>query len=388
MNDINIDEGGVSPRQIFEYMKKNVYNNFYTYSYSSINKEYLYSRKALLTIMHKIAIKTGFKSQTFFLSALYLDIIFSQRNTINISLDVLGLASLSLSAKYVENDPTVPHLQYFIRIYNSIMGYKNMISENDLRIAEVIILKILNYKLNYYTVYDFNSFLFRHGIVKLEQLKDIACDTNHHFCGNRKDGYVINQSESYRIKYILEKIYKKSRNYLDIITYNSKLSFKYDALILSVYIMKKSVMEILAKEQKVILFDKRDQEEFYKKNLYDYRQIMHIFYGIDFEENEQYKELLVDEEVKEIFANKEKSNEFGCKSTNGFKMSEKKDEEKENNHFDLNKTNKNNDNKSIFTSSVTSGFYRKLRLGPNLEEINRGQICSRIASLRKEILMI
>ena len=371
MNDNNIEEGGVSPRQIFECMKKNVYNNFYTYSYSSLNKEYLYSRKALFSILHKITIKMGFKSQTFFLSALYLDIIFSQRNTINISLNVLGLASLSLSAKYVENDPTVPHLQYFMRIYNNLMGYKNMISVNDLRIGEVIILKILNYKLNYFTVYDFNSFLFSHGVVKLEQLKDIDSDTNHHYCGNRRNGYILSQSESYMIKYILENIYKKSRNFLDIITYNTKLCFKYDALILSVYIMKKSVMEILAKEQKIILYDKREQEEFYKKNLYYFRQIMHNLYRIDFEENEQYKELLVDEEVQEIFENNEKSNEFGCISAIGYKISEKKEDENENNNFDLNKINKNNDNRSIFTSSVTSGFYRKLKLGSNLEEISK-----------------
>ena len=384
MNEYNIDEGGVSPRQIFEYMKNNIYNNFYDYSYSSINKEYLYSRKALLNIMHKITIKMGFRSQTFFLSALYLDIIFSQRNTINISLNVLGLASLSLSAKYIEIDPTVPHLQYFTRVYNSIMGYKNTISINDLRIAEVVILKLLNYKLNYYTVYDFNSFLFSHGIVKLEQLKDIGSDTNHQYCGNRRSGYIISQSESYMIKYILEKIYKKSRNYLDVITFNTKLCFKYDALILSVYIMKKSVMEILAKEQKIILYDKREQEEFYKKNLYYFRQIMHNFYRIDFEENDQYKELLIDEEAQEIFENNEKSIEFGCLSVSGFKMSEKKDEETENNNFDLNKTNKNSDNKTIFTSSVTSGFYRKLKLGPNLEEINKSERDRSTVSSRKE----
>jgi hypothetical protein len=391
MNDINIDEGGVSPKYIFEYMKENVYNNFYNYSYSSINKEYLYSRKALFSMLHKIAIKMGFKSQTFFLSALYLDIVFSQKNTINISLNVLGLSSLSLSAKYVETDPSVPHLQYFMRVYNSLMGYKNMISVNDLRVGEVIILKILNYKLNYFTVYDFNSFLFSHGIVKLEQLKDINCDTNHQYCGNRRSRHVISQSESFMIKYILEKIYKKSRNYLDIITYNTKLCFKYDALILSVYIMKKSIIEILAKEQKIILYDKREQEEFYKKNLYYFRQIMHNFYRIDYEENEQYKELLVDEEAQEIFENKEKSIEFGCISASGCMTSEKKDDEKENNNFDLNKTSKNNDNKSIFTSSITSGFYRKLKLGPNFEEIkecerDRGRSMVSSRKERKEII--
>ena len=384
MNDNYIEEGGVSPWQIFENMKKNVYNSFDSYSFSSINKEYLYSRKDLFNLMHKISNKMGFKSQTFFLSTLYLDIIFSQRNTINISLKVLGLASLSLSAKYVEIDPTVPHLLYFVNEYNCIMGDKNMISVIDLRIGEVIILKLLNYKLNYYTVYDFNSFLFSHGIIKLEQLKEIDCDTNHLYCGNRRSRYAISQSQTYMITYILEKIYKKSRNYLDAITYNSKLCFKYDALILSVYIMKISVMEILANEQKIILYGKREQEEFYKKSLYYFRQIMHNFYKIDFEENEQYKELLIDEEAQKIFEKKKKNNEFGYLSVSNFKMSEKKDEEKKNNNFDLNKTNKNNDNKSIFSSSVTSGFYRKVKLGPSLEEINKDKRDRSIASSRKE----
>lgn len=47
---------------------------------------------------------------------------------------------------------------------------------NDLMITEVIVLKMLNYKLNYFTIYDFNSFFFGHGILKIEQLKDISED--------------------------------------------------------------------------------------------------------------------------------------------------------------------------------------------------------------------
>ena len=52
---------------------------------------------------------------------------------------------------------------------------------------------------------------------------------------------------------------------------------------------------------------------------------MHNFYRIDFEENEKYKELLIDEEAQEIFENKEKSNEFWGLFSIGSKTSEKKD---------------------------------------------------------------
>ena len=160
MDENNSQGAEIPPKEIFEIMKTNIYDNFYNYSYSSINKDYLSSRKNLFNILHKITIKMGFKSQTFFLCAHFMDIIFTRKRRINSNLNTLGLASLCLAAKYCENDPIVPHLQYFIRIFNSIMGYKNIISMSDLMRTEVIVLKLLNYKLNYYTIYDFNSFLF------------------------------------------------------------------------------------------------------------------------------------------------------------------------------------------------------------------------------------
>ena len=163
------------------------------------------------------------------------DILFSKRRRINCSLNTLGLASLCLSAKFCENDPIVPHLQYFIRIFNHIMGYKNIISMSDLKRTEVLVLKMLNYKLNYYTIYDFNSFLFGHGILKIEQLKDLERKKINLYQNRRKE-FFISQTNSIMIKSILEKIYKKSRLYLDTIIENTKLCFKYNPMYLSIYI--------------------------------------------------------------------------------------------------------------------------------------------------------
>ena len=36
------------------------------------------------------------------------------------NLNILGLSSLVLAAKFCENDPIVPHLQYFIKIFNKV----------------------------------------------------------------------------------------------------------------------------------------------------------------------------------------------------------------------------------------------------------------------------
>jgi len=77
----------------------------------------------------------------------------------------------------------VPHQQCFVSAYNYAISqshYYNSLSTNfenykkitfnDLMMSEVIIIKLLNYKLNNFSIYDFNSFFFGHGILKIEQL--------------------------------------------------------------------------------------------------------------------------------------------------------------------------------------------------------------------------
>ena len=377
MEELNISESEIPPKQIFIKMKSNIYDEFYTLKYSKINNNaYIYSRKTLFHILHKITNAMGFKSQTFFLCAHYLDVIFSSNKSINININLLGLSSLCLSAKYCENDPEVPHLQYFIKIYNILMGYKNFLSMNDLKIGEVSALKLLNYKLNYFTVYDFNSFFFAHGILKLEQIKEIGIYKNK----NNKNDFYIKQINSLMIKNILEKIYKKSRYYLDIVVNKTRLCFKYNSLYLSILIMKKSVNEVLSNEKNIYLYDINEQIEFYKRNSMCFKEIMSDFYNIEYENNEQYKKLIKDEEIKEIFEEKEKKRIENYQNFTK-KKEEKKEEEKENN-YRLNKSKSKRDNKKIFNSSVSNGFYKRLEI--NEDEINKKERKLRMETSRKE----
>ena len=56
----------ISPKEIFNLMKTNIYNNFSTNSFYSISKEYLSIRNDLFYLIKKISSKMGFKSQTYF----------------------------------------------------------------------------------------------------------------------------------------------------------------------------------------------------------------------------------------------------------------------------------------------------------------------------------
>ena len=368
MEDFNIRLSEISPKQIFKEMKLNIYNDFSISSFSSISKTYLYSRRSLFKILHAITNAMSFKSQTFFLCTHYLDIIYSSKKQINMNANLLGLASLCLSAKYCENDPIVPHLQYFIKVYNVIIGYKSVFTMNDLKLAEIFALKSLDYKLNYYTAYDFNSFLFGHGILKLEQLREIGLVTkNERYYKNKRNDFIINQTNSLIIKNLLEKIYRKSRYYLDIIINKTKVCFKYNALFISIYVMKKSVIEILAIEHKIHLGEIKVQVEFEKKNSKFFKEIMLDFYQIEYESNEQYQQLINDEEILEIFGKKQKKELNATKIIIGPKREEKKDDEKENNKLN---NNNNNEKRTLFASSVSNGFYKKLSLKINPDEMS------------------
>ena len=170
------------------------------------------------------------------------------------------------------------------------------------------------------------------------------------------------------IKNILEKIYKKSRYYLDIIIKNTKICFRYNPLFISIYIMKKSVEEVLASERKINMCEKKEKEEFYEKNNLCFRQIMCDFYKINYEENEQYKRILEDEEINQIFSDKEKDKE----------KNEEKDKEKiegiepapsaDKKENKVEEHHNYNTNKNLFTCTYTTGFYNRMKLKENIND--------------------
>ena len=309
------------PEEVIKTMKKNIYYNYLHFtSYSDINKNYLSIRSTLFSLIHKISNKMNFKSNTYFLSIYYLDLIFLKNKIPSIfsnNFELLGLTCLVLAAKHLENDPTVPQLQYFINAYNYVvkqnMNYfqsKNLydfsnISLNDLLLSEVIVCKMLNYKLNYFTIYDFNSFFFGHGILKIEQLSDITEDL---YSPKNDIDDELNYIDPDMVKRILEKIYKKSRYYLDNVVKN-KISLKYDSFLISIYIMHKSVEYVIIKENK-LLNEGKNQEEYYIEKIEEilkrktskcFKDIMNDIYKIDLDSIEEYQYLINDENFLKIF---------------------------------------------------------------------------------------
>ena len=258
----------------------------------------------------------GFKSQAFFLPVYYLDIILLENKAIDLNkLNILSLSCLTVASKYCENDPNVPPLENFIDLYNKYYNKFGKINIDDLFDMEVNVLKNLEYNLYYMTIYDFNLFFFNHGIIKKQQIKDIINNNVNIKSNNKNNKSDISSNEdddefildSNYIKRILEKIYKKSRYYLDLIICNDKICLKFNALLISIYTMKKSVEEIILNEYKLKNKDYYlNKRQIIKKTNHYFKEVMNNFYKLDYELFPKYNELINDKDIINIFPQQEK----------------------------------------------------------------------------------
>ena len=299
MDNDNQYEYEILPQKIFEIMRLNTYNKYSLDNINFISLDYISSRNHLFSLLHKISKRMDFNSRTYFLSIYYLDLLFIKHHKIDLNYNLLALSCLVLSAKYCENDPLVPHLRYFIHIYNDFVEDNNKISVNDLFYSEVLTCKMLDYKLNYFTIYDFDSFIFLYIIIKTEQLKEMNIAPN--IGENSESNFEINAFNSAFIRKVLAKIYKKSRYYLELIIKNHYICLKYNSLIISIFIMQKSIEEILLEEQP----DEKRREDFIKITERNFQEIMHI----NINNIGQYKDLITDKELIKII-NEDKKRDF------------------------------------------------------------------------------
>ena len=257
----------LSPYEILKEMNKNTIDNYKNKNYEKIDRVYLNCRKNLFNILNKISKRLNLKSQTYFLSTYLLDIIFSNEESVNIiknekvNYDKLSLSCLLISSKYCENDPLEPNLYSFINAFEISSFYIHSISNQELIFYEVLSLKLLQYKLNYYSIYDFISFFFCHGIITKEQIKELKGDFNY--------------------KKILEKIYIKSRDYLnDIIS--RVYTIKFNSCYLAIFILEKSIHEIIKHE--------------FKKDYFS--EIFEKIYDINYKNDDEY--IKIKEEINKI----------------------------------------------------------------------------------------
>ena len=217
-------ESEIPPKTLFYKMSKANTDSIYPDDFNGKkinlnderNKIYFSRRKELKNLIKKVNSQLDNNSQSFFLALYYMDLIFthpdlekvfyahfsSWNNYPNNDIQMpnyvlLSLSCLILASKFNENDPHVPTISSFIRLLYECSNKKYIFNLEALYLSEIVVLKLLKYKLNYYTVYHYLIFFFTHGIIFQ---KTIA---------NSK------MIQKYPEKKILEKIYIQARDIID-----------------------------------------------------------------------------------------------------------------------------------------------------------------------------
>ena len=154
------------PESIDLFNKPIIREKKYLFSNHKIFQKYTsepylkYSFELLQTLCEKSSFenkkKILHKSIYFLLKFLY-----KTRNNILISnYDIIILVSFYLGIKIVENQKIIPNLDKLKKIYQEKYGnYKN----KEIKNAELIFIKLLGYKINFMTAYDYLSYLFKNN---------------------------------------------------------------------------------------------------------------------------------------------------------------------------------------------------------------------------------
>ena len=258
-----------------------------------VNNLYKENRKTIIRTINMINTSLENSSQTFFLALYYMDLIFinpnfeetfksyfeNNENDLKIEINkkdlyMICLACLIIATKYNENDPHVPNIISFINLlsYYSRDMYKYQL--DDIRKAEVFVLKAIEYKLNYFSIYHYFSFFFTHGFL-----------FNKIFEKEKIREQRMNKDE------ILEKIYIKSREIMNIFIQdddNINFILGTDNYFTSIQILIWSTETIL----NIPFIDLFEEE----KNIFE------LLYKIDYDKNKENNDIIKNK-IQKIYDN-------------------------------------------------------------------------------------
>ena len=285
------------------------------------NTLYIENRKNIIELIKLVNKALDNSSQTFYLTLYYMDLIFINKNfekifklyydnnendiTIEINKNDLVMISLScliIATKFNENDPNVPNIISFINLCTYYSYNKYIYKVSDLIRAEVIVLKFLEYKLNYFTLYHYFSFFFTHGFL-FEKIfeKDIVKD-------NKQDKNELLEKIYILSREIMDEFIEDYEN-IDYILGNSIYFTSIQILIWStIHILNSSFIELFEEDNKNIfeLIYQIKYDENKKNNEILEKKIQKAYDNITIKEKEKEKEIKYKNNITQI--NEEEEN--------------------------------------------------------------------------------
>lgn len=161
-----------SPKEIFKNIKQEKIEPSIIYRECRLNAiEILQQKYNIYTKYYKI------NDQVFYLALHYMDLIFKKatEKISRRSLCIYAITCLILAAKFNEYDIPLVNNERFL-------SNDENITVSDLVLAEIDVLRKLNYKLTEFTCYDLVNFLMYNGIIYSEEIKRSSQHLNLIYC--------------------------------------------------------------------------------------------------------------------------------------------------------------------------------------------------------------
>ena len=227
-------------------MFSEIFNNFNQNSikiFNNFNRDYESKREELIDFLYRTYKYLKLSDFTFFSTVPILDKLFigNKENFSEENLYEIAIAALYLSSKF--NEINIPKKKSILESYYKLNN-KNY-TNKFIDLYEILILKILDYKLNYTSVYDYIMFFF--------------------------DNYQI-----FFYNYLSNKLFNKEK-LLNLIKENLlkfiKKFYKFNSLFLAIYLIKLSFQILYHNEcnfveciEKILKINIKNSEEFYLIN--------------------------------------------------------------------------------------------------------------------------
>jgi hypothetical protein len=231
-------------------MFSEIFNNFNQNSikiFNNFNRDYESKREELIDFLYRTYKYLKLSDFTFFSTIPILDKLFiGNKESFSIeNLNEIAIAALYLSSKF--NEINIPKKKDILDSYY-ILNNKNY-TNKFIDLYEILILKILDYKLNYTSVYDYIMFFFFNNYQIFF----------YHYLSNKlfNKEKILNLIKENLLKFI-KKFYKFNSLFLDI--YLIKLSFQ---------ILYHNECNFVEYIEKILKINIKNSEEFYliNKNL-------------------------------------------------------------------------------------------------------------------------
>lgn len=161
----------ISPYDTIERLKSGIKDADLSKFYSKVPEEYFESRKYLIDLLKEYIIEHNFGTRSYFLGIYIIDYIhckYSYNDIISkLKPDLLVLGVFLVAVKFIDDDAYPPALDTFPSKKNPTIFY----SLNEVRKYEFMVVKLMDFKLDFFTSYYTTETILSHGIIFTHELQ-------------------------------------------------------------------------------------------------------------------------------------------------------------------------------------------------------------------------